>query len=188
MPKDTTTAYSTRSASARRQRFREGRSNGDRRVGDRSNHEIASAPLAGFAFNGEGDNSTIATDPVNLEDSSDIEPPASTRDSSPSQENNDRSKLLSIIERLNRQLKSNKASAKRMKDKAKDLKERLTELEEELEGKDSEIKRLEKSELQYRNWWLNEIQFTKLLLNKIPDPNRDIDLVRTSQAHYLGHY
>ena len=62
------------------------------------------------------------------------------------------------------------------------------ELEEQLEEKDSQLADTRKNETQYRNWWLNEIQFSKLLLNKIPNPNRDIELVRESQSHYLGHY
>ncbi|KAH6899274.1 P-loop containing nucleoside triphosphate hydrolase protein [Coprinopsis sp. MPI-PUGE-AT-0042] len=88
------------------------------------------------------------------------------------------------VQRLDRQLKANKSSAKRMKDDIKSLKEKIVELEEELEDKELEIQRLNKSEVQYRNWWLNEIQFTKLLLNKIPDPNRDIDLSNDFTASF----
>lgn len=96
--------------------------------------------------------------------------------------------LLSKCKRLSRQLTAGKSSAKRLKDEVKSLKERIAEIEEELEDKEVNIQHLAKSEVQYCNWWLNEIQFTKLLLNKIPDPNCDIELVRTSQAHYVGHY
>ncbi|KAH6888781.1 hypothetical protein BKA70DRAFT_1235309 [Coprinopsis sp. MPI-PUGE-AT-0042] len=55
-------------------------------------------------------------------------------------------------------------------------KQQIAEMENELEEKAEELERLQKSEKQYRNWWLNEIQFTKLLLNKTPEPNRDIEL------------
>ncbi|KAH6893611.1 hypothetical protein BKA70DRAFT_1440389 [Coprinopsis sp. MPI-PUGE-AT-0042] len=67
-------------------------------------------------------------------------------------------------------------------------KQQIAEAEKGLDEKEDELAFSRKNEEQYRNWWLNEIQFTKLLLNKIPNPNRDIELVRTSQAHYLGHY
>ncbi|KAH6909377.1 hypothetical protein BKA70DRAFT_1222227 [Coprinopsis sp. MPI-PUGE-AT-0042] len=100
----------------------------------------------------------------------------------------DRTELLAIIDRQRRQLHLKKNAAGRMRDALKDLKEKMSEVEEELEEKELIIEALAKNELQYRNWWLNEIQFTKLLLNKVPNPNRDIDLVRESQAHYLGHY
>ncbi|KAH6901542.1 hypothetical protein BKA70DRAFT_1229711 [Coprinopsis sp. MPI-PUGE-AT-0042] len=70
----------------------------------------------------------------------------------------------------------------------KGIEERIGELDEEAEERQSNLTQSQKNEVQYRNWWLNEIQFTKLLLNKVPDPNRDIELVRASQAHYVGHY
>ncbi|KAH6890745.1 hypothetical protein BKA70DRAFT_1441756 [Coprinopsis sp. MPI-PUGE-AT-0042] len=98
------------------------------------------------------------------------------------------SDLLAIIERQKRQLQLKTSALARSKKEVKALKERIVELDEELEVKQSSLDQSQKNEIQYRNWWLNEIQFTKLLLNKIPNPNRDIDLVRTSQAHYVGHY
>ncbi|KAH6907244.1 hypothetical protein BKA70DRAFT_1428214 [Coprinopsis sp. MPI-PUGE-AT-0042] len=96
--------------------------------------------------------------------------------------------LLAIIQRQKRQLQLKTSSLARSKREVKALKERIVELDEELELKQSMLDGSQKNEVQYRNWWLNEIQFTKLLLNKIPNPNRDIDLVRASQAHYVGHY
>jgi predicted nucleic acid-binding Zn-ribbon protein len=91
---------------------------------------------------------------------------------------------------------------KRMKGKLEEKTEAILDLRTEIQHMKNDIEKLEKDsdqkdELleaamrdveQYRSWWLNEIQFMKLLLNKIPQPNRDIDLVRASQAHYLGHY
>ncbi|KAH6891572.1 hypothetical protein BKA70DRAFT_1234162 [Coprinopsis sp. MPI-PUGE-AT-0042] len=44
------------------------------------------------------------------------------------------------------------------------------------------------SKEQYRSWWINEVQFTKVILSKVPNANQDWDLVRTSQSHYLGRY
>ncbi|KAH6904738.1 hypothetical protein BKA70DRAFT_1432056 [Coprinopsis sp. MPI-PUGE-AT-0042] len=96
--------------------------------------------------------------------------------------------LMCIIKRQKRQIQLKKIALARIKDEQKDLKERLAELEEELEEKQTTVETLKKSELQYRNWWLNEVQFTKVILNKVPNPNRDIELVRASQAHYVGHY
>jgi chromosome segregation ATPase len=74
------------------------------------------------------------------------------------------------------------------KQECAEYRQELDQKDHELEEKEEELQRVRKEEEQYRNWWLNEIQFTKLLLNKIPDPKRDMDLVRTSQAHYVGHY
>jgi hypothetical protein len=98
------------------------------------------------------------------------------------------SNLSAIITQQKRQLKLKTSALGRKKAEIKALKERIAELGEEAEEKQSTLEYSQKNEVQYRNWWLNEIQFTKLLLNKIPDPNRDIDLVRASQAHYVGHY
>ncbi|KAH6911623.1 hypothetical protein BKA70DRAFT_1219742 [Coprinopsis sp. MPI-PUGE-AT-0042] len=73
--------------------------------------------------------------------------------------------LLATIKYQEHQLELRNNSFGHMEDKQKLLKERLAELEEELEEKDSTIETLEKSKLQYRDWWLNEIEFTKYLLN-----------------------
>ncbi|KAH6888326.1 hypothetical protein BKA70DRAFT_1442975 [Coprinopsis sp. MPI-PUGE-AT-0042] len=96
--------------------------------------------------------------------------------------------LRRTIERQKRQLQVKVKSLGRARDEVAQLKQQLAELEKELEEKEEALNWSQKNEQQYRNWWLNEIQFTKLLLNKIPDPNPDIELVRSSQAHYLGHY
>ncbi|KAH6904054.1 hypothetical protein BKA70DRAFT_1227049 [Coprinopsis sp. MPI-PUGE-AT-0042] len=100
----------------------------------------------------------------------------------------ERMRLLALVERLKRQVQARKNSVERIKDELEAAKQQCAELQQELEEKESSLKRVRESESQYRNWWLNEIQFTKLLLNKVPNPNRDMDLVRTSQAHYVGHY
>ncbi|KAH6886040.1 hypothetical protein BKA70DRAFT_1444707 [Coprinopsis sp. MPI-PUGE-AT-0042] len=96
--------------------------------------------------------------------------------------------LRRIVERQRRQLLHRAKALDRLHQSLESSKQQLAEMEQELEGKEDELIFLRKNEQQYRNWWLNEIQFTKLLLNKVPDPNRDIELVRASQAHYLGHY
>ncbi|KAH6896067.1 hypothetical protein BKA70DRAFT_1231978 [Coprinopsis sp. MPI-PUGE-AT-0042] len=79
------------------------------------------------------------------------------------------------IERQNRQLRLKTGALGRRNKEIKALKERIAELDEEVEDKQSMLDESQKNEVQYRNWWLNEIQFTKLLLNKVPNPNRDID-------------
>jgi hypothetical protein len=55
-----------------------------------------------------------------------------------------------------------------MEDKYELLEDRVTELEQEVEEKTSTIGILEKGKSQYRNWWLNEIRFTRVLLNRDP--------------------
>ncbi|KAH6903656.1 hypothetical protein BKA70DRAFT_1433284 [Coprinopsis sp. MPI-PUGE-AT-0042] len=107
------------------------------------------------------------------------------------QNNTDEDTLRSLritIERQKRQLQVKVKALERAREELGGAKQQFSELEKELEEKEEELTTLRKNEQQYRNWWLNEIQFTKLLLNKVPNPNRDIELVRASQAHYLGHY
>ncbi|KAH6894796.1 hypothetical protein BKA70DRAFT_1439274 [Coprinopsis sp. MPI-PUGE-AT-0042] len=96
--------------------------------------------------------------------------------------------LKRTIERQNHQLRSKTKALERIKEELSSARQQYSESEDELAQRDEEIVSLRKNERQYQNWWLNEIQFTKLLLNKFPEPNRDIELVRASQAHYLGHY
>ncbi|KAH6867822.1 hypothetical protein BKA70DRAFT_1242913 [Coprinopsis sp. MPI-PUGE-AT-0042] len=96
--------------------------------------------------------------------------------------------LQRTIERQSRQLRSKNKTLERIKEDLSRARQQYSEAEKDIDQRDEEIAALRKSERQYRNWWLNEIQFTKLLLNKFPEPNRDIELVRASQAHYLGHY
>ncbi|KAH6879638.1 hypothetical protein BKA70DRAFT_1239232 [Coprinopsis sp. MPI-PUGE-AT-0042] len=96
--------------------------------------------------------------------------------------------LKATIERQKRLLRSRMKSLEWVKEEVAQIKQQRAEVQQELDEKEEELVNSKKNEEQYRNWWLNEIQFTKLLLNKVPNPNRDINLVRASQAHYLGHY
>ncbi|KAH6907120.1 hypothetical protein BKA70DRAFT_1428639 [Coprinopsis sp. MPI-PUGE-AT-0042] len=103
---------------------------------------------------------------------------------------------------LERQLRAMKSAVARLRTKVEakteqtlDLKTELQQMrkdmetvEQESDRKDELLDATRKDAEQYRTWWLNEIQFMKLMLNKIPEPNRDIDFVRASQAHYLGHF
>ncbi|KAH6891836.1 hypothetical protein BKA70DRAFT_1426585 [Coprinopsis sp. MPI-PUGE-AT-0042] len=106
------------------------------------------------------------------------------------------------VEDLKHQVKALELSLRRTKSKLEAKTEKMRNLKFEIQQMKADVERMEqdsdkKDEMlevarkeveQYRNWWLNEVQFMKLMLNKIPEPNRDMDLVRTSQAHYLGHY
>ncbi|KAH6905187.1 hypothetical protein BKA70DRAFT_1225958 [Coprinopsis sp. MPI-PUGE-AT-0042] len=84
--------------------------------------------------------------------------------------------LRRTVARQKRQLQLKANSLERAREELDNSKQQIAEMENELEEKAEELERLRKSEKQYRNWWLNEIQFTKLLLNKTPEPNRDIEL------------
>lgn len=75
-----------------------------------------------------------------------------------------------------------------LKSDMKGLKGEIQTLEEQADEKDAVLAKAQQDLEQYRNWWLGEVQFTKLILNKVPKPNEDIELVRQSQSHYLGHY
>jgi septation ring formation regulator EzrA len=96
--------------------------------------------------------------------------------------------LKATVERQKHQLRTKSNALMRTREELEQSKQQYSEIEQELEERQEELLSLRKNEKQYRNWWLNEVQFTKLLLNQFPEPNRDIELVRRSQAHYLGHY
>jgi hypothetical protein len=96
--------------------------------------------------------------------------------------------LRTTVERQKRQLRTKVNSLMRTREELEQSKQQYSEIERELEEMQEELISLCKNEKQYRNWWLNEVQFTKLLLNRFPEPNCNIELVRRSQAHYLGHY
>jgi hypothetical protein len=82
--------------------------------------------------------------------------------------------LLAIIEHQKYELQLKCNSFGRMEDEHNLLKGQLVELEEELEEKASTIEALQKGKAQYRDWWLNEIRFTRFLLRKDPDAHHDV--------------
>ncbi|KAH6908697.1 hypothetical protein BKA70DRAFT_1222305 [Coprinopsis sp. MPI-PUGE-AT-0042] len=96
--------------------------------------------------------------------------------------------LLATIKRQKHQLQLRNNSFWHMEGEQKLLKERLAELEEELEEKDCTIETLRENKLQYRAWWLNEIRFTKYLLNKEPELNRDVNWVGKTRTRYAGDH
>jgi outer membrane protein TolC len=93
--------------------------------------------------------------------------------------------LKKTIERQKRQLRLKINALERTRDELSQARQQYSELETEMEQKEEEMTTLRKSERQYRGWWLNEIQFTKLLLSRFPEPDRDMELLRASQTHYL---
>ncbi|KAH6905098.1 hypothetical protein BKA70DRAFT_1225885 [Coprinopsis sp. MPI-PUGE-AT-0042] len=88
----------------------------------------------------------------------------------------------------NRALERQKKSARKAKEGARESQQELEEAREEIEQLTERLDKAEHDVQQYRNWWFNEVQFTKLILNKVPNANADWDLVRTSQSHYLGRF
>ncbi|KAH6908725.1 hypothetical protein BKA70DRAFT_1222329 [Coprinopsis sp. MPI-PUGE-AT-0042] len=88
----------------------------------------------------------------------------------------DKEQVLATLERLEKQALTRKKAAERMKTKLEEAKQQIAELQQELDEKDESLKSSQENEVQYRNWWLNEVQFMKLMLNKVPNPNRDVDL------------
>ncbi|TFK17413.1 hypothetical protein FA15DRAFT_661463 [Coprinopsis marcescibilis] len=92
------------------------------------------------------------------------------------------------VARMKKGVEKKNAIVRKLKEEIEEYKENLLEKQDKL---DKSIEGLDKEKCQceqYRNWWLNEIQFTKLLFNKVPEPNADWDLVRASQSHYLGRF
>ncbi|KAH6897570.1 hypothetical protein BKA70DRAFT_1231513 [Coprinopsis sp. MPI-PUGE-AT-0042] len=96
--------------------------------------------------------------------------------------------LKSVLRRTKTKLEEKMEKMRDLKTEIRHMKTDIEKMEEDSDRKDELLEVARKEVEQYRNWWLNEVQFMKLMLNKIPEPNRDMDLIRTSQAHYLGHY
>ncbi|KAH6897579.1 hypothetical protein BKA70DRAFT_1231522 [Coprinopsis sp. MPI-PUGE-AT-0042] len=96
--------------------------------------------------------------------------------------------LRSALARATKSLERQKKTSRKAKESAAEAKQELEEVREEMEQLTARLERAERDSQQYRNWWLNEVQFTKVILNKVPNANRDWDLVRTSQSHYLGRF
>jgi chromosome segregation ATPase len=96
--------------------------------------------------------------------------------------------LEPLLVRANRAVERQRKATRKAKDAAAEAHQQLEEVREELEQLQARLEKAERDVQQYRNWWLNEVQFTKLILNKVPNANQDWDLVRTSQSHYLGRF
>ncbi|KAH6884042.1 hypothetical protein BKA70DRAFT_1446089 [Coprinopsis sp. MPI-PUGE-AT-0042] len=85
-------------------------------------------------------------------------------------------------------LDAKKAALRNTREELGIAKEELKEMQEELVDLTKCLQVSNASKEQYRNWWINEVQFTKLILNKVLHPNQDWDLIRASQSHYLGRF
>ncbi|TFK21411.1 hypothetical protein FA15DRAFT_707244 [Coprinopsis marcescibilis] len=93
-------------------------------------------------------------------------------------------KLLSKAEEIDEL----KAEVQAAKHDSEELEQRIDEAQETMATLKKENKRaletVEKEKERYRKWWLNEIQFTKLLLSMDSTPNRDQEVVKEIQKHY----
>ncbi|KAH6873862.1 hypothetical protein BKA70DRAFT_1240904 [Coprinopsis sp. MPI-PUGE-AT-0042] len=93
-------------------------------------------------------------------------------------------KLMNV--RLRAKLGAKTEQVLELRSKLQQMRKDMETMERESDKKDELLDAARKETEQYRTWWLNEIQFMKLMLNKVPEPNKDLDLVRTAQAHYLA--
>jgi uncharacterized coiled-coil protein SlyX len=96
--------------------------------------------------------------------------------------------LTVALVRANRSLDKKKTQLREMREKLADSKQQFEESCEESDELRERLDTMDVQMRQYRNWWLNEVQFTKVILNKVPNANQDWDLVRESQSHYLGRF
>jgi flagellar motility protein MotE (MotC chaperone) len=92
------------------------------------------------------------------------------------------------LRQTQRALEARKTSLRKAREQLKIATEESQEMKEEIADLTKRLENAEREKAQYRNWWINEVQFTKLILAKVPGPNQDWDLVRTSQSHYLGRF
>ncbi|KAH6913557.1 hypothetical protein BKA70DRAFT_1218484 [Coprinopsis sp. MPI-PUGE-AT-0042] len=88
------------------------------------------------------------------------------------------SALKSALRRTKNRLEEKTEKVLDLKAEIQLLKADLDTMEKESDVKDELLETARKETIQYRNWWLGEVQFMKLLLNKIPEPNKDIELHR----------
>ncbi|KAH6909848.1 hypothetical protein BKA70DRAFT_1425564 [Coprinopsis sp. MPI-PUGE-AT-0042] len=96
--------------------------------------------------------------------------------------------LAEDLKRTKRALESKKTMLRNAREELAVAKEELGEKQGEIESLTERLEGASASKEQYRSWWINEVQFTKVILSKVPNANQDWDLVRTSQSHYLGRY
>ncbi|KAH6885577.1 hypothetical protein BKA70DRAFT_1444966 [Coprinopsis sp. MPI-PUGE-AT-0042] len=102
--------------------------------------------------------------------------------------NNELRILAEELKRTKRALERKKALLQTAREELAVAKEEVGEKEEEVADLTAQLESANASKDQYRSWWINEVQFTKVILSKVPNANQDWDLVRTSQSHYLGRY
>ncbi|KAH6880948.1 hypothetical protein BKA70DRAFT_1238471 [Coprinopsis sp. MPI-PUGE-AT-0042] len=96
--------------------------------------------------------------------------------------------LAEELKHAKRSLQTKMANLRTAREELAMAKEELSEKQGEIEQLTEHLDGANVSKEQYRNWWINEVQFTKIILSKVPNANQDWDLVRSSQTHYLGRY
>ncbi|KAH6907233.1 hypothetical protein BKA70DRAFT_1223591 [Coprinopsis sp. MPI-PUGE-AT-0042] len=85
--------------------------------------------------------------------------------------------LAKALARANRCANTKKKLISKIRRELADTKEELGELSSEMDELKERLEKAESETSQYRNWWLNEVQFTKLILTKVPNANQDWDLL-----------
>ncbi|KAH6883802.1 hypothetical protein BKA70DRAFT_1238228 [Coprinopsis sp. MPI-PUGE-AT-0042] len=93
-----------------------------------------------------------------------------------------------VLRQTRRALEGRKSLLRKTREDLRIAKEELEEMRGEVADLTKSLEAETVTKEQYRNWWINEVQFTKLILTKVPTPNQDWDLVRSSQSHYLGRF
>ncbi|KAH6893802.1 hypothetical protein BKA70DRAFT_1233149 [Coprinopsis sp. MPI-PUGE-AT-0042] len=81
------------------------------------------------------------------------------------------------LRRVRRALEAKKSVLRETREELRIAKEELQEARGEAQELNERLESASASQEQYRNWWINEVQFTKLILTKVPRPNQDWDLV-----------
>ncbi|KAH6895057.1 hypothetical protein BKA70DRAFT_1232162 [Coprinopsis sp. MPI-PUGE-AT-0042] len=85
--------------------------------------------------------------------------------------------MKSVVARLRTKVEAKTEQTLDLKAELQQMRKDMEMMEQESDRKDELLDATRKDAEQYRTWWLNEVQFMKLMLNKIPKPNRDIDFV-----------
>ncbi|KAH6912316.1 hypothetical protein BKA70DRAFT_1219448 [Coprinopsis sp. MPI-PUGE-AT-0042] len=84
--------------------------------------------------------------------------------------------LADELKRTKRALESRKALLRTAREELAVAKEEVGEKQGEIEDLTARLECANVSKEQYRNWWINEVQFTKVILSKVPNANQDWDL------------
>ncbi|KAH6871352.1 hypothetical protein BKA70DRAFT_1241837 [Coprinopsis sp. MPI-PUGE-AT-0042] len=87
-------------------------------------------------------------------------------------------RVLDELKRTKRALESRKALLRTAREELAVAKEEVGEKQGEIEDLTARLECANVSKEQYRNWWINEVQFTKVILSKVPNANQDWDLGR----------
>lgn len=94
--------------------------------------------------------------------------------------------LTEKLAKTTRTLKGKKTAIESYRDSLRRSQQETAETRQEFEIQGEKLLTAQMNANQYRKWWLNEIQFAKLLLS-IADPERDMEVARETQRHYDAH-